>query len=378
MMPGAARRQLAAALMRKFAAQTGLTGDLPRERYLWTDAFAVCNFLGLHQQTGKAEYLELALALVSQVHHVLGRHRDDDARRGWISGLPEEEGERHPTRNGLRIGKPLPERGPGETYVPEAEWDRDGQYLHYLTQWMHALHRVAETTGQRVFDDWAIELAQAAHAAFVRREASLGNERLVWKMSIDLRRVLVPSTGQHDALDALVSYMELQGRGPDLSREIADARRLTGAGALETDDALGIGALLISVYRLTLSIRLPMAAEQSLLLRLLSAARRSLEIYAHDGPLTGPPHTRLAFRELGLSIGLHAMERIQRDARAAFDARDLLAPILAFQPLAARIDDFWADAQNRGAPSWAAHRHINSVMLATSLLPDGYLAGAIP
>jgi hypothetical protein len=79
--------------------------------------------------------------------HTLGRHRPADPRQGWISGLDEPEGERHPTRGGLRIGKPLPERGPRERYDPQLEWDSDGQYFHYLTQWMHALHRVSQETG---------------------------------------------------------------------------------------------------------------------------------------------------------------------------------------------------------------------------------------
>jgi hypothetical protein len=101
-------------LMLGFAERTGLsaTGMAPR-RYLWTDAHAVCNFLGLYRATDRADWLELALALVDQVHSSLGRHRADDRRSGWISGLAEEEGRDHPTAGGLRIGKPLPERGPG-------------------------------------------------------------------------------------------------------------------------------------------------------------------------------------------------------------------------------------------------------------------------
>ena len=35
------------ALMHEFAERTGLIGDAPPQRYLWTDAFAVCNFLAL-------------------------------------------------------------------------------------------------------------------------------------------------------------------------------------------------------------------------------------------------------------------------------------------------------------------------------------------
>jgi hypothetical protein len=40
-------------IMLEFAERTGLTASRnPPRRYLWTDAFAVCNFLELHRQTG--------------------------------------------------------------------------------------------------------------------------------------------------------------------------------------------------------------------------------------------------------------------------------------------------------------------------------------
>ena len=79
-------------IMTEFARLTGVSpaSNTPR-RYLWTDAFAVCNFLGLYQETGGKEFKDLALQLVDQVHSVLGRHRHDDSRTGWISGLDEEE-----------------------------------------------------------------------------------------------------------------------------------------------------------------------------------------------------------------------------------------------------------------------------------------------
>ena len=56
----------------RFAERTGLISDLPPKRYLWTDAFAVCNFLGLAQATGEERYTALALRLIDQVHQVLG------------------------------------------------------------------------------------------------------------------------------------------------------------------------------------------------------------------------------------------------------------------------------------------------------------------
>src|SRR5262249_47261051 len=103
------RTEEAIPLMMQFAERTGLVGDRPQRRYLWTDAFAVCNFLGLAKAANDSRYTELALELVQRVHHVLGRHRGDDQRTGWISGLTDEQGEAHPTRGGLRIGKPLAE-----------------------------------------------------------------------------------------------------------------------------------------------------------------------------------------------------------------------------------------------------------------------------
>ncbi len=97
------RTQQAITLMNSYAQRSGLTSDQSIKRYLWTDAFAVCNYLGLARTTGNPSYTELALKLVDQVHHTLGRHRQDDPRTGWINGLNEDEGEMHPTRGGLQI-----------------------------------------------------------------------------------------------------------------------------------------------------------------------------------------------------------------------------------------------------------------------------------
>ena len=47
-------------LMVGFARRTGLVVEIadPR-RYLWTDAFAVCNFLELYRRTREERYLDL-------------------------------------------------------------------------------------------------------------------------------------------------------------------------------------------------------------------------------------------------------------------------------------------------------------------------------
>ncbi|WP_292365942.1 hypothetical protein, partial [Methanoculleus sp. UBA208] len=240
-------------LMAEFAGLTGLDppGARPR-RYLWTDAYAACNYLELFHRTGDGVYRDLALRLVDLVHHTLGRHREDDPRTGWISGLPDEEGEAHPTRGGLRIGKPLPERGPDEPFDERLEWERDGQYYHYLTKWMHALNRVSRTTGDPTYTRWAVELAEIAHTAFAYTPSSGGRKRMYWKMSNDLSRPFVPAMGQHDPLDGVVTYSELRAAagGIDLSPEIADMARICRGGNLATDDPLSIGGLLFDAGRI--------------------------------------------------------------------------------------------------------------------------------
>eukprot|EP00613_Pedinella_sp_CCMP2098_P023437 CAMPEP_0171712016 /NCGR_PEP_ID=MMETSP0991-20121206/16937_1 /TAXON_ID=483369 /ORGANISM="non described non described, Strain CCMP2098" /LENGTH=237 /DNA_ID=CAMNT_0012302463 /DNA_START=252 /DNA_END=965 /DNA_ORIENTATION=+ len=191
-------------LMDEFSKRTHLSTPGAPKRYLWTDAFAVCNFLALHKN-------DAALALIRQVHHVLGKHRSDDSRSGWISGKSEEEGAAHPTVGGLRIGKPLRERAQFERSDPELEWEQDGQYLHYLTRWIHALDQTARATHDPVLLQWAFELADAAFSSFFHTHGQSDNEKaLYWKMSIDLNYPLVLSMGHHDAMDALITFKHLQ------------------------------------------------------------------------------------------------------------------------------------------------------------------------
>jgi hypothetical protein len=93
-------------IMSDFADSTGLTNtSLEPRRYLWTDAFAVCNYLELFRQTGDVDDIQLALKLVDQVHFTLGRFHKDSKNSGWLSGLDEEQARLHPTIAGLRIGK---------------------------------------------------------------------------------------------------------------------------------------------------------------------------------------------------------------------------------------------------------------------------------
>ncbi len=380
------RTQTAVELMEGFAERTGITSDRPQQRYLWTDAFAVCNYLGLSRVTGDGQYRQFALRLVDRVHEVLGRHRLDGPRRGWISGLGDREGADHPTRGGLRIGKPLPERAPGAPFDEALEWNRDGQYFHYLTKWMQALDLVARSTRDPRFGRWARELAARTYAGFRYTPPGGARSRLYWKMSIDLSRPLVPSMGQHDPLDGFVTFVELQttpavlAGGPPLDHEISDLASMMESRDWTTADPLGLGGLLMDAWRVHQLMQLGARVEGTLLAQLLEAARTGLADYARQDELERPAATRLAFREIGLAIGLQAAERLKRalDAQPAAarpqpDVRKPLDALLRHVALRDEIERFWLAAENRRAPSWSEHRDINEVMLATSLAPEGCL-----
>jgi len=373
-------------LLLDFADSTGLTPGRKPRRYLWNDAFAVCGFLELYTRTGDEEYKRLVLRLVDQVHHVLGRHREDDVRTGWISGLDELEGEKHPTIGGLRIGKELRERAPDEPFNELLERERDGQYYHYLTKWMRALNKVSRVTGDPTYNLWAVELAKTAHASFTCTPPSGGRKRMYWKMSIDLTRPLVPFMGQHDPLDGLITYMELQvlaprdPRWPSLEGEIVDAEGICEGMDWVTDDPLSIGGLLCDAYRLAQLTSIGRYKRLDLLETVLDSSLRGLEAYAAVWPLDLPPVGRPAFREIGLSIGLHAAEKLRelveekpgpfREARVL---RHLIEEHLRCAPVGRRIERLWLRYMSMGLESWEKYRDINLVMLATSLAPDEYL-----
>lgn len=379
-------------LMNRFAERTGITSDAPQRRYLWTDAFAVCNFLGLAHSSNEQHYTDVALRLVDRVHETLGRHRPDDGREGFLSRLTGEEAREHPTTGGLRIGKALPERGASDRFDERLEWDRDGQYFHYIAQWMHALDQAAERTRRAEFNRWARELGAKAFDAFTYVPAGASQRRMYWKMSIDLSRPLVASMGQQDPLDGYVTSLELQSTAKmlethasnaspaELATEATEYASMVERQDFSTTDPLGLGGLLIDTFRL---VRLPAAAGRAnneLVQRLLEAATDGIAEYAREDELNLPAERRLAFRELGLSIGLHAVAAIEKSAApqwhdffASSESRANLKALMRFESLAAIIETFWLEPSHEAANSWTEHRDINDVMLATSLVPAGYL-----
>jgi hypothetical protein len=113
---------------------------------------------------------------------------------------------------------------------------------------------------------------------------------------------------------------------------------------------------------------------------LLGSSLPGLESYSRKNSLELPVDYRLAFRELGLAIGLRAVEKLRdliEKNPAFFNKKHHLYPgieaVMEYVPLSERIETFWLEHRNREDGSWIAHRDINMVMLATSLAPDAYL-----
>ncbi len=375
------RRKKAQELMQAFAERTGIQTQAQGRRYLWTDAFAVCNFIALAEHTSDTAYLDSARVLIDAVHQALGSYRDDDSRRGRLSGLAGTDAQNYPTVGGLRIGKALAERGKTEPYDEQKEWDRDGQYFHYLSKWMHALDTMARAVGEVKYNRWAVELAKTAHRAFTFT-APDGTRRMYWKMSTDLTRPLVSSTGQHDALDAYITYLELSvtassfGDDAGLAQEMEEAAQMAEAMPLHTDDPLGLGGLLFDAARVTQLVATAQLPLRGLLRAVLEAVYDGTETYLRGDALRYAAQHRLAFRELGLSTGLHAVS-LMETLNTSVLHNDVLAEQLdalrAFAPVAETIELFWLRSDHRRTPLWHEHEDINDVMLATSLLPDGFL-----
>jgi hypothetical protein len=90
---------------------------------------------------------------------------------------------------------------------------------------------------------------------------------------------------------------------------------------------------------------------------------------------------RLAFRELGLAIGLRALPIIGdaiKKKRRGFDARPELPKsvesLLKYEWVGDEILDFWLSQAQHPHGRWQEHQNINDVMLATALIPGGFLS----
>ncbi|KAM0264302.1 hypothetical protein ACHAQJ_000792 [Trichoderma viride] len=308
-----------------------------RGRYLWTDAFGVVNFVTLFKETAKPKYLTLAKRLVTAVHDILGRTRDGSKR---LDGATDEE----PLRGGLRIGK-LDAKGS----------DGDGQYHHYLTLWMFALNRLSIAAGEAEYNDLAIQLARSVHPRFLMHCLS-GDLSMVWKISIDMKNVLVQTEGHLDAATGYVVYKLLQStaakqghRNNVLLQEINDYWILMARkGRLSPgNDLLDLGMCLWMCH---------IWQDESWAVKLHDKALlKAEELLDENSPimLRGASR-RLAFREFGTCVGV-----------ACWDVSDHL------QSRVAALVEFWdrhldsKDADDDLTP-------ISRVMYASALVAGAF------
>jgi hypothetical protein len=254
---------------------------------------------------------------------------------------------------------------------------------------MQALTRIAVVSGDGYYQRWALELARAAHAGFTYEPVVDKPKRMYWKMSVDLSRPLVASMGHHDPLDALITYVELRANSVrhdnslsdiTLESEIADCQAMCAGKTWATDDPLGTGNLMVDTFRLAQTEDEFDIAGPVDLASLLADCEAGLVAFVDSGILNHPAEYRLAFRELGLSTGLHALARlrglIERNPSKfslAEGHRRRLEKLDKFSCLSNVIESFWLQAAHQQSETWSDHLDINSVMLATSLAPDGYL-----
>jgi hypothetical protein len=147
-----------------------------------------------------------------------------------------------------------------------------------------------------------------------------------------------------------------------------------------TDDPLGIGSLLCDAYKVAQMIAGEYFDETELLEVMLGSALLGLEPFERMNPLKLPVNYRLAFRELGLSIGMRAVVKLEKLVEENQDhfkdshtIHKYIKLLMHFTRLIEIIESFWLEDSNREAKVWTDHLDINMVMLATSLAPDGYL-----
>lgn len=317
-----------------------------RGRYLWTDAFGVINFITLSREKdgphSQQLYLELAKKLADTVHSVLGRTRDGSSR---LPGATDEE----PLKGGLRIGK-LDAGGP----------DGDGQYHHYLTLWMFALNRLSLASGEARWNNLAVQLAKAVHPHFMTNRG--GQESMVWKISMDMRRVLVNSKGNLDDVDGLVLYQLLQQTAEQFKKKVPNESASTQSLDTEIEhyrrimathpkslsgDPLDLGmSLWISHFDREADWSREMAQAGLRIARdhFLPMARR---------PVTARSY-RLAFREFGACLGIKCY--VDNPENPLYAGADAVLDAWEGKVLDAADEDL---------------RPINLVMYAAALIPGG-------
>ena len=227
------------------------------ERYLWTDAFGVALLVSLYVASENPLHLDEAEDVVESVEKVLGRER------------------------GLRIGEAA---------------DRDGQYFHYLTMWLHALALLGRFIGG--YKTEAIALAKQIHEPFLVR-----GQGVLWKMQEDLSGPY-PGYG-FGALDPFGGYVAYSQVDPvALAGEIADMKQLIdlSAESLVIDQDLGLGMMLWFTHFFP---QADWARVQRR--RCINVFETMWQPQGYFCRQPGAPGVRFAFTNYGVSIGLQSI-----------------------------------------------------------------------
>jgi hypothetical protein len=166
--------------------------------------------------------------------------------------------------------------------------------------------------------------------------------------------------GQHDALDGYVTCLQLRvtrstlpvaRAAPSLEEEAADFSAMLAAQDLSTADPLGLGGLMADAYRLDQLARDGALPDSRLRDALLRATLAGLEKYAAASEIQQPAERRLAFRELGMAIGLHTVASMRNPPAAGSRAAEghLLETLRRHDPLRDRIVAFWLEPEHQRA-----------------------------
>ncbi|MDD3984573.1 MAG: hypothetical protein PHY59_01475 [Methanobacterium sp.] len=254
---------------------------------------------------------------------------------------------------------------------------------------MHALNNTTTVTGDIKYVKWALELAQTIHPSFIYQPNNNTQKKMYWKMSINLKHPLILSMGQHDPLDGFIKYNEIKNgmkkfenkksQKKYLENEFHEITEICKNINLTTDDPLGIGGLLFDAIRITQLITNNILKNTQLLELVLDSSILSLKYYTKNNPLEYPKQYRLAFRELGLVIGLKGLkimiDLINKNPNLSqINSLNKRINILEeYLRLGNNIENFWINKENRNTKIWIEHRDINMVMLATALEPHRFL-----
>ena len=270
------------------------------------------------------------------------------------------------------------------------EWDRDGQYFHYLTKWIHALCQAAFVTGDFGMLGGRLSSERQLSKDLLARSESGEVVGIYWKMSTDSPDRSFPRLGcmTHWTASSLFGKRSTQWRScrsmlrlTDLSSAIETLSALCQHRDWTTDDPLGLGGLLFDARRLCQLLGNEQFDDVRLLEDVIKPAAMAWPALLASRYLDRPVSYRLAFRELGLAIGLKALPIIA-DAMKKNDGpfesstapQRIVDQLCRTNRLARRSSGYGYRMRKNQDQIWKSHQDIDDVMLATALIPEMFLS----